>query len=226
MQAQGLCGKDLLYKYGTRYSEFALDYIPELHKRFDDEIISLVDAEDNGKLCDKHCFSFISSFLPIWNEANPDFDGQFLKALKITIKVLENEIVQLISQRLAKDELKNRWKDIKYFSNNILEIPSQTVPWLETTVEINKVASLEKTINFVIFEYPDGGWASQCVPPSMEQKFEQRIPFPRGWAGRTNEELARISNVEGAIRCHNLCFFARAKTKEGIIKMCEIAMGK
>ena len=62
----------------------------------------------------------------------------------------------------------------------------------------------------------------QCVPPSLENKFQQRIKLPEEWAGET-KELSNISGVKSAILCHKGRFFARATNFSDIIKMCDIA---
>lgn len=60
-----------------------------------------------------------------------------------------------------------------------MEIPSQTLDWMETVVNINTTIVKNNPINFVIFPYPNGGLAAQCVPPSLEKKFNQRIAFQK-----------------------------------------------
>lgn len=220
-------GEELMEKYMSNYfpEEISSSHSKGLSKKFDEEIISLVDCEDNGIKADKHCFNFIDSYLPLWNDTDStNFHNQFEKVLPIVISILDQEIIKTIGTYMAERTLLNRRKKSKYCSDNILEIPSQTIPWLETVCDIiNPSVSSSYVINFVIFPYPAGGWAAQCVPPSLEEKFKQRISFPKDWAGQT-DNLPAISTVEDATFCHNGCFFARAKTKEGIVKMCKLAM--
>lgn len=189
----------------------------------DKNVIKFVDAEDNGIDLGLHYMSFISSYLPEWYESEPKFESQFAKVLDTTITVLEQKIRQVISEIYATELIRERNKSSMYFSNHILEIPSQTIPWLDTVCNINHEHVCDDTINFVIFPYPAGGWAAQCVPPSLEEKFKQIVPFPKTWAGQTSD-LAKISGVDDATFCHNGCFFARAKSKNGVIKMCDLAM--
>lgn len=186
----------------------------------DTDIIQYVDAEDNGIEMGTHCMSFISSYLPAWYESSPDFDNSFYKVLKTTIDVLTHKITKIIEETYADKIINKLIQDKRYLSNFILEIPSQTTPWLKPICSINKE---DLIVAFVIFPYPNGGWAAQCVPPSLEEKFDQIAPFPSAWAGET-ERLPEISGVNDAIRCHNMLFFARAKSKAGIIQMCKIAM--
>lgn len=188
----------------------------------DKNVIKFVDAEDNGIDLGLHYMSFISSYLPEWYESEPKFESQFAKVLDTTITVLEQKIRQVIVEVYATKIIRERTNSSIYFSNHILEIPSQTIPWLETVCQINHEHACD-TINFVIFPCPAGGWAAQCVPPSLKKKFNQRIPFPKEWAGQTTN-LSELSGVDGAILCHNGLFFARAQSKEAVLQMCKISM--
>lgn len=215
-------GKRLIVNLGKKYfSRLSFDS-SYIFQAFDNYFISLVDGEDNGTSVQTHCFSFVSSFLPLWfNNSIEDFNNQFHKALLTTITVLEEELKTLIGAEVAKNIIMNNWSDDNFFANGILELPSQTIDWVETVININN-SNETNPINFVIFPYPNGGWAAQCVPPSFTEKFSQRIAFPYEWAGQTNK-LSKISGVEGATFCHNGCFFARANSKEAILEMCNIA---
>lgn len=202
--------------------------------QLDDELFSLVDAEDNGIDDEKHIFSYISSFIPSWYNfetgADMSFEIKFLKVLNITIEILQEKIDQTISTCFASKLIQDRLTPTSvvsleqlengegYFSDNILELPCQNIPWVETITNLK-----EYSIDFVIFRSPSGGWAAQCVPPSLEKRFKQRIPFPKEWAGKT-DTLPEISGVPDATFCHNGCFLVRAKTKKGVIQMCKLAM--
>ena len=216
-------GRELLSSVMKKYfSEEKSSIVDALFKSFDDSFIIPVDYEDNGVAVETHHFSFISSFLPLWfNNTQNDFNNKFHKALMTTISILEELIKSSIGKEITKEILFSRYKSEDYYFDGILEIPSQTIDWLETTIEINS-SNNNRKINFVIFPYPAGGWAAQCVPPSLSEKFAQRIPFPSEWAGQT-DKLPEISKVEGANFCHNGCFFIRATSKEAVVKLCNIA---
>lgn len=194
----------------------------------DREYIIPVDLEDNGQEVSLHTFSFISLFLPSWTE-NPNYNAAFEKAegiaMEILKKAIKEKIVKLISKKYLEDKfyLLENEKSLK-FPKEILEIPDQTFPWLENVLTYN--LNHENMIKFVIFPYPAGGWAAQCVPPSLEKKFEKLVPFPHKWAGKQKEELRKISGIFDAILCHNFRFFVRAESKESIIEMCQIALEK
>lgn len=196
--------------------------INAIFETFDNYFVSPVDCEDNGIQAQNHRLSFISSFLPLWfNNNQDDFNKQFYQVLVITMKIVEQELKTTIGKEIAKATIESNWNSTNYFKDGILEIPSQTMDWVETVISINDSTESRK-INFVIFPYPDGGWAAQCVPPSLENKFAKRIPFPAIWAGKT-DTLSKISGIDGATFCHNGCFFVRATNKEDVTKMCSIA---
>ncbi len=207
--------KNIMTKEGISINE---DEIKAIKEQIDREFIIPVDMEDNGEKISNHTFSFISKFLPSWLET-PNYDDAFSRVLAIVVDILEAIIKDKIVQVATKKELQKRYD---FINDGILEIPAQTMPWLEDVVSYNE--SHGYRVKFIIFPYPAGGWAAQSVPPSIEKKFEQLVSFPKEWAGGNEKTLPAISGIKDAIFCHNGCFFVRAKSKDGIIKMCKIAM--
>lgn len=189
-----------------------------IKEHIDREVIASVDMEDNGEKINTHIFSFIPKFLPPWMK-EPNYNDAFYKVETIVFDILKGIIKDMIVQVVTKNELQKRYGLI---SGGILEIPAQTMPWLEEVVSYNQTH--DYNAKFVIFPYPAGGWAAQSVPPSIEKKFDQLVSFPKGWAGANEQTLPEISGIQDATFCHNGCFFVRAKTKKAIIEMCKIAM--
>jgi len=209
------------------FPEYEIDF-DEVFQMFDDEVISVVDREDNGVPCDlPNVFSFIPNFRPLWFETDSlVFNGQFEEALKATISVLTESLKSCMAKVTTKKILRDNWMDYDLFHDGILEIPSQTMDWVDTVIGFNLSVPCEfAKINFVMFPYPAGGWAAQCVPPSFDDKFGQRIPFPKAWAGKT-DELPEITGVPTATFCHNGCFFVRAKEKDDVTALCKLAMNR
>ncbi len=193
----------------------------KIFQKVDDDIMQKIDMEDNGEKVDSHPFEFISSFLPNWIEQTPNYDEKFEEALDCASKVLNNYIKKIVAEELSKKELKNRINNKNTRIDNMLIIPSQTMPWKEMIVTYN-YENENAPIDFVIFPYPAGGYALQCVPPTLEEEFEQRIKLPNDWAGET-KNLSHISGVKTAILCHNGRFFARAKDMNDILLLGKIA---
>lgn len=118
----------------------------------------------------------------------------------------------------------------KQENSNILLIPCQNMPWKNIVITHNFLFEFDNNdnlikkhaIDFVVFPYPDGGYAAQCVPKEHDDLFTKRIPFPEEWCGQLMN-LPSISGIPDATFCHINGFFARAKTKEAIIEMCNKA---
>lgn len=195
------------------------DSLQTIKEEIDKEVIIPVDLEDNGKGVGIHTFSFISYYLPSWLESTPNYDKEFAKVESIVCDILKHIIKDKAVQIITSKDLQEKCSKV---DNGILEIAAQTVPWLDGVTKYNQ--SHDFKVNFVIFPYPAGGWAAQCVPPSIEEKFDQLIPFPKEWAGGNEKTLPEISGISGATFCHNGLFFVRATTKQDIIAMCKIAI--
>ena len=209
-------GKQLIHKLDSSVGSEDIDRIWNIT---DNMLIQEVDMEDNGQGLNVHPFNYITNFLPKWNEENKDYDKNFEECLAITSSILENEIRKTISDILSEKYMNEKLENL---SGNILEIPGQTFPWLSLVTNANEEGA---DIDFVIFKYPAGGYAVQCVPKSYNDKFSQRIPFPEEWAGE-KENLPEISGLKSATFCHNGRFFATALEKEDALNMCDIATRK
>lgn len=193
--------------------------IQQVKEDIDREVIIPVDQEDNGEKFSQHVFSFIPKFIPAWTE-EPDYDQAFQRVQRVVAEILKEIIKEKAIKIVTKKELETRFVNVS--DDGILELPIQTMPWKEAIVKYNENRKPE--INFVIFPHPTGGWALQCVPPTMEDESKQRISLPKEWAGKTDKELQETSGIKDAIRCHNELFFAKAETKQSVIEMCRIAI--
>ena len=194
--------------------------VEEIKGQIDREIIIPVDMEDNGEgqANSSHIFSFVQKFFPSWLGYQSDNDA-FYRVEKVVFSILREIIKDKIIQIVTGKELQKRYI---YIEDGILEIPTQTMPWIEHVVSYNK--DHDNEVKFVIFRHSRAGWAAQCVPPTVEERFKQLIPFPKEWAGGNEETLPKISGVQDAILCHKE--WAWAKTKHAVIRMCQIAMNK
>ena len=199
---------------------FDVEEVKRTKEQIDKEIFIPVDMEDNGDKISFHTFSFVPKFRPYWKKNPKDYDECFGRAVATAIDILREIIRDKVAEVDTKKELQNR---IRSAEDGMMLLSDQEMPWKEGVCSYNREHNNE--IKFVIFPYPAGGFAAQCVPPSMEKEFDQLVPFPEAWAGGNEETLPEISGIPDAIFCHNKRFFARAKSKESVIRMCEIAMG-
>ena len=87
---------------------------------------------------------------------------------------------------------------------------------------------------FVLSKFPEplfvvqpdavnGNWCVTAVRKG-QYIFENRKDMPVAWAGLRDGKLAEVSGVEDAVFCHNKLFVAVAKSKEGALKLANLAL--
>lgn len=132
----------------------------------------------------------------------------------IVTNVVIAKINRIKNKYIANPFLKKRIQDDRYFSNGILEIPAQITPWTDFALEYNEDAELsqEQQINFVLYPYPSGGWALQCVPPSREDLWGKRISL-------YNDKTLDLT-------IHPNLFFARGNSRQDLEKLASNSVKK
>ena len=56
------------------------------------------------------------------------------------------------------------------------------------------------------------------------KSFINKKDFPKEWAGLKDEELQKVTGVLDAVFCHRALFLCVAQTKEGAMKLADIAV--
>jgi uncharacterized UPF0160 family protein len=180
-------------------------------------LIRGIDAHDNGRemqipgLCS---FShIISNFTPISYETTPE----------------EQDKAFLDAQEFAYGHIKRLWERYKYTQScreTVMKAMAdyrdclffeRPIPWMDTFFEQD---GEHHPALFVIM--PSGKyWKLRGIPPSLDEKMKVRTPLPEEWAGLLDDDLFRVSKVEGAIFCHKGRFISVWKTKEAAQKALE-----
>ncbi len=132
----------------------------------------------------------------------------------VVSSILEQKLRQLIDRAYAQRTIESLVQEKDFFENNILQIPAQTMPWVEAVCGYNEEPK-HGIVNFVMFPHPSGDYAAQCVPPSISERFGQRVAFPKEW---TLEYP-----FEGITFIHKGGFFARG-SKGSLKKLCVAAI--
>ena len=196
----------------------------------DERLFAPVDAGDNGfdlvenkyetsPYLIQHAFS---SMKPTWREENLSKDEMFLKCVNIAKEILMREIIQAQDAVLAEEIVSSIYKNTED----------------KRIIILDKNYPYEYTLNnfpeplFVIYPRDKtdeilGGdtnlWGIKAVRKDPKT-FKNRKDFPKSWAGLQGEELQKISGVPDAVFCHRGLFMAVAKSKEGAIKLAQIAV--
>ncbi len=199
----------------------------ELVDKIDRELICAIDANDNGFDIEKLIYDNIrqeplsSVFMinrPVWLEEKNDVvhDMNFIEAVKKAQEFLKRFIFVKKSAILAKNEITEVYNNSE--NKKVLVFEKD----YERTNFISSLVSLPKVI-FYIYPNQRGDWSVETVPVSSGG-FEKRRSFPATWGGLRHDELAKITGVPDAIFCHNSLFLCAAQTKEGVIKLAELAL--
>jgi uncharacterized UPF0160 family protein len=189
----------------------------------DERLFAPVDAGDNGfdlvenkydisPYLIQHAFS---SMRPTWREENVTDDGMFLKCVEIAKEILSREIIQAKDGVLAREIIISTYE--KTSDKRI--------------IVLDKNYSFEYSLNdfpeplFIISprRNTDNWWTVKAVREDPKT-FVNRKNFPKSWAGLRDEELVNVSGVPDAVFCHRGLFLAVAKSKEGAIKLAQIAV--
>ncbi|MEI8339231.1 MAG: MYG1 family protein [bacterium] len=138
----------------------------------------------------------------------------FLQAVDIARIVLKREIVQardLIFDRVEVLKIYNQTED-----KRVLVFPNKLSYG-------SIVSEIPEAIYIVGFNGPSDRWTINAIRKS-ENTYIVRKDLPSNWAGKTGEELQKITGVPDALFCHKELFIAGAKSLEGATKMAHLAL--
>lgn len=189
----------------------------------DEKLIQPIDAADNSMeisipavqgLAPYGIHNAIVSLRPTWLEGE-DFDAAFLRAVDIATVILGREIARAQAKIEA---FKNILPAYENASDKRILVLDRHYPF-------GSFAEMHPEILFIVF--PDNTetktWAAKTVPLG-ESSFTSRKDFPESWAGKRDAELAEATGVPDAVFCHRARFIAVAKSREGAIKLAELAV--
>lgn len=187
----------------------------------DEHLIMPIDAGDNGiSLFEKkyetspfliqNVFGVMS---PTWREEDVNIDEVFLKCVHLAKEILSREIIQAEDKYLATESANLIYKNAE--DKRIL-VSDKNYP--EQIFE-----NFPETLFVIYPRRANEDWGVRAVKDGTSG-FKNKKDFPSTWAGLRDENMALASGVEDAIFCHRALFLAVAKSKEGAIKLAQIAV--
>ncbi|OGI65610.1 hypothetical protein A2647_01775 [Candidatus Nomurabacteria bacterium RIFCSPHIGHO2_01_FULL_40_24b] len=188
----------------------------------DEKLVAPIDAFDNGLDLVENKFKISPYFIqhlffsmrPTWKEENLTKDEMFLKCVTMAKEILAREIIQVKDSILAE----------------------KTIIYIYQNSENKKIIILDNKYPFqyALHDFPEPvfviyprkitqDWGVEAVRDDPKT-FKNRKDFPKSWGGLKDEELQKITDVPDAIFCHRGLYMAVAKSKEGAIKLAQIAV--
>lgn len=189
----------------------------------DRSLVQPIDAMDNGvdlyKPLKEDVYPYliqdlVFSFGPTWKESDQHTDQSFMKAVDIAGAVLDREI------KRTGDELEGEEKFEEVYKNS----EDKKIAVLEKYYPYENAATKYPELLFVVRpNIQDKTWKVEAVKGDIHS-YKNRKNFPEGWAGKRDGELAEITGVADAFFCHNGRFLAVTRSKEGAVKLAELAV--
>ncbi|KAJ5077913.1 metal dependent hydrolase - related [Anaeramoeba ignava] len=146
-------------------------------------------------------------------------------------QIVDEEIKELIDDSIEK-WIKDFWIVEKSFNQALEEdqkatflLIDENIDFHEHVIDLESEKGISNQIKFVVFQEKQGRkyWWITSVQ-LKKSSFELRKPFPKNWRGLFNEELEKITGIEGSVYCHLTGYKAGNKTYEGAKRMIKIAL--
>lgn len=187
----------------------------------DKKLVAPIDADDNGFSLtqNKHDISpyliqdIFSIMQPTWKE-ELNVDEMFFKCVNIAKTILSREIIHAEDIILAEETIVSIYNKAQ----------DKRIIVLDKRYPYEYIFDNYPEIMFVIYPRKiTNDWGARAVRKNLKT-FQNRKDFPKSWGGQRDRELAELSGVPDAIFCHLGLFLAVAKSKEGAIKLAQIAV--
>ena len=198
-----------------------------LEKRFNDSGVSLgalvgdlnwhYDEQDEQKTAE---------------QAQAEEDKRFLEASSLMGRTFVRKLdyswkAWLPARNLVRETYTKRqeWDD-----KGRIMLFSKGCPWKDHlyTIEAEDDSPALEKVLYVLYpenENEDSKWRIQAVAVSKDS-FESRKALPQAWRGVRDDELSKLTGIEGCIFVHASGFIGGNATKAGALQMAQKALGK
>jgi uncharacterized UPF0160 family protein len=225
----------LIWKhYGKQYLKAIFGDLPvsidDLWAKVDEEIIQGIDVLDIGAVAGTRVpltanaetsvpLTTLSGVVAALNPLDlietvnaATQNEKFFEAVSVVEPIFKRLVVQQLSKLLAAKVVKESDKGEPFM-------------FLDTACNFEQAIQAPEYAHvlYVGFQGSDGSFYLQAIPPALGS-FAQRKPLPEKWAGLRGDALTAVTGVEGCVFCHIARFLCIATTKEGMLKLKELAL--
>lgn len=161
-----------------------------------------------------------------WWEKDPDQDANFLKAISLTGLELEGFILHtakswLPARGIVEKAMAQRKEEES--SGKVL-VMREWAPWKDHLYDIEREEGVAGQVLYVLYKDMTGrSWRLQCVPVE-KVAFESRCPLPESWRGIRDDELSKLTGIDGCVFVHAAGFIGGNVTFEGAKEMARKAL--
>lgn len=196
--------------FGLLWRAFGDRLIPDAEEaaRFDQHFIQPLDLDDHTG-CGSETAGLIALFNPGWDSGEPA-DRCFWEAVSFAQVILEKRLESVRSMCRARSYVEEA---LRGMVRGVVTL-ERFAPW--------KAVLSASDAQFVVYPSQRGGFSAQGVPAD-DETHALKIPFPADWAGRSEEELPKLSGIATLRFCHNNRFLIAAGTRSDAVAACHAA---
>lgn len=204
-------------KYGKQLCEN-----DAIASRVEKYLVAPIDAMDNGvdlvSSINAGAFpvflqDILFWFTPTWQEVDRTLDQSFFEALPFVKNILTRAIIH------AKAEVFGEEAVVEAYEKST----DKRIIVLDKKYSYRILHQYSEPLFVVVPDSQLGQWKVQAVENSADS-YKIRKPLPLSWAGKRDEDLQKETGVADAVFCHNARFMVVSKSKEGALKLAEIAL--
>jgi uncharacterized UPF0160 family protein len=196
-------------------------------EQIDGFLVQPVDALDNGKdfikpLIDDLLPFDVNSIVNLeratWKEEG-DWDNRFIKCVDWAIGILERVI------KVTKDIEEGRKLVIEMYQS----VSDKRVIVIDEKYNFGRELVAGTLINFpepmyaLLYRADVGNWQIVCIRKEVASS-ASRKPLPESWRSKIGTELESATGIPGSLFCHRSGFMCTIKSKEGALKLAELAL--
>jgi len=191
-------------------------------ERIDRKLVQPIDAADNSIEIVAPALPGVIPYIiqdvfnkalrPTWLEEQ-DFDGAFKNAVDMATIILKREISWTEAKLRANKKLQEAFENAS----------DKRILVLDRHYPHDSFAMSHPEILFAVFPGNDGNWNAKTIAAN-EGTYESRKDFPESWAGLRNADLQKAAGVADAVFCHRGRFLVVAQSREGAVKLAELAL--
>jgi len=142
---------------------------------------------------------------------------RFREGMAVVERFLQRLVQRRIGQELAADRVR---RAERLMGGRLLFLAGGGMPW--TSVVVQEMPDVLLVLYAESDE--DGERHVLRTVPVEAGSFEARVDLPAEWAGLRDAELAAVTGVPDALFCHSNLFIAVARSREGALRLAELAL--
>jgi uncharacterized UPF0160 family protein len=218
--------------FGLVWKHFGMELCEnnkEVWEMIDREIVSPIDANDNG--IDLGTLNFKNTkiypgwrpfviFEPTWKERENHIDQIFIDQVNKVVELLKREIKVAFDDNECSKIIHNACLNSDYKNKSIIFLEESFPRYMYQEI----LSSYPEPI-YLIYPGLNSGYTVEAINQDPGT-FKSRKLFPENWRGMNSvtSDVFKKDNLEGVLFVHGSGFFAKLDTKENAIKFAEKAL--